>query len=236
MVLPTYNEKESVRAIILDFESQGYIDEIIVVNNNAAEGTDDEIRGTSARIVYEYRQGFGYSIQKGLKEATGDLIVICEPDGTFFAEDLVKFLAYSDDFDLVVGTRTTQDLIWEGAYMNWPLRVGNYCVAKMLQFLFNTAHLSDVGCTYRLLSAKSLKIMAPKFTVTGSCFNPEVVMLAKLLRQRSIEVPINYRKRVGKSMGTKNIFNAILLGMNMIRLILTYRIKSWFINYELYRM
>lgn len=233
VVLPTYNEKDSIHAVIREFEAQGFVDEIVVVDNNAAEGTRDEVGKTSARLVHEPRQGFGFSIQKGLREATGDLVVVCEPDGTFLGADIVKLLAYSDDFEVVLGTRTTQELIWEGAYMSWPLRVGNYAVARMMQFLFNTSYMSDVGCTYRLLSAKSLKAITPYFEVTGSCFNPEMVMLTKMFRFRTIEIPVNYKKRVGTSMGTKNMLNAVLLGFQMIALILSFRVKSWFRDYRL---
>jgi glycosyltransferase involved in cell wall biosynthesis len=226
LVFPTYNEKDSIHAAIKDFQSSGYIDEIIVVNNNAAPGTNEEVKKTTARIVYEPRQGFGFSIQKGLREATGDLIIISEPDGTFSGHDVIKLLSYSEDFDMVLGTRTTRDLIWDGAYMGLPLRLGNYFVAKLLETLFNTASLSDVGCTMRLISKTALNIIMDKFGVTGSCFNPEMVMAARVNRVRFIEIAVNYKKRVGKSMGTKNIFNAVVLGMEMIWLILTYRVKT----------
>jgi hypothetical protein len=53
---------------------------------------------------------------------------------------------------------------------------------------------------------------------------------------RTIEIPINYKERVGKSMGTKNMFNAVLLGLGMIYLILGCRVKSWFRSYELHRL
>ena len=43
VVLPTYNEKDSIRNSINDFFSSGYVDEIIVVNNNAAEGNSEEV-------------------------------------------------------------------------------------------------------------------------------------------------------------------------------------------------
>ncbi|OGR42319.1 MAG: hypothetical protein A2X35_01035 [Elusimicrobia bacterium GWA2_61_42] len=227
LVFPTYNEKDSIRAAIIDFQSAGYIDEVIVVNNNAAAGTDEEVRTTSASLVHEPRQGFGFSIQKGLREATGDLIIVAEPDGTFAGKDILKLLSYSDDFDMVLGTRTTRELIWDGAYMGWLLRMGNYAVAKMLEVLFNTAYLSDVGCTMRLISRKGLGLIADKFQVTGSCFNPEMVMLASLNGVSFIEIPVNYMKRVGRSMGTKNLFNAVLLGFGMIWLIISYRVKSW---------
>ena len=53
VVLPTYNEKDSIRACINQFEATGYVDEIVVVNNNAAPGTSDEVATTSAREIHE---------------------------------------------------------------------------------------------------------------------------------------------------------------------------------------
>ncbi|MFH0799371.1 MAG: glycosyltransferase family 2 protein, partial [Pseudomonadota bacterium] len=107
-----------------------------------------------------------------------------------------------------------------------PLRLGNYLVAKLLEILFDTASLSDVGCTMRLIKKATLGTILDKFRVTGSCFNPEMVMAARVNGVRFIEIPVNYKRRVGKSMGTKNIFNAVFLGMKMIWLILTYRVKT----------
>ena len=52
-----------------------------------------------------------------LAEADGDLVVLAEPDGTFLAKDIIKLLAYSEEVDAVLGTRTTNELIWEGANM-----------------------------------------------------------------------------------------------------------------------
>ena len=52
------------------------------------------------------------------------------------------------------------DMIWDGANMGWFLRFGNWSVAKLLQILFNTCSLTDVGCTYRLVKRRSmLKIL-----------------------------------------------------------------------------
>ena len=59
VVFPTYNEKESIRQVIEEFFATGYVDEIIVVNNNAAEGTKEEVEQTKAIQVFETRQGYG---------------------------------------------------------------------------------------------------------------------------------------------------------------------------------
>ena len=124
------------------------VDEVVVVDNNSRDRTADEAARTPARIVRETAQGYGHALRRGLREATSDLIILAEPDGTFVGRDIVKLLAYADDFDMVCGTRTTRELIWEQANMGWFLRVGNWAVAKMVQVLYGGPSLTDCGCTH----------------------------------------------------------------------------------------
>jgi glycosyltransferase involved in cell wall biosynthesis len=227
VVFPTYNEKDSIRAAIEDFFADGLIDEIVVVNNNAAEGTDEEVRRTRARLVHESRQGYGYAIWKGLAEATGDLLMIAEPDGTFSGRDAIKLLAYSDDVPVVFGTRTSREFVWEGANMGFLLKYGNWAAGKLMEFLFNTTILTDVGCSMRLLSREAYERIAPQFTVGGSAFGPQIMLLTILNRIPFVEIAVNYRKRVGKSAVTGSKVRAVFLGLEMIAMILRYRVLSW---------
>jgi len=227
VVFPTYNEKDSIRGAIEDFFANGYVDEIVVVNNNAAEGTDDEVRPTKARIVYETKQGYGYAIQKGLAEATGDLLIISEPDATFAGHDVVKLLAYSDDVPVVFGTRTQRELVWEGANMGFFLKWGNWSVGKLMEFLFNTTLLTDVGCSMRLLRRDAYERLAPQFSLGGSAFGPHLMLLTILNKIPFVEVPVNYKKRVGRSSVTGSKVKAFFLGLRMIGMILRYRVLSW---------
>ncbi len=226
VILPTYNERDSIRMVVEEFFATGYVDEVVVVNNNAVAGTDEEVRRTRAVLVHERNQGYGHSIRRGLAEATGDLLIISEPDATFFGRDTVKLLAYSDDFDVVFGTRTTREMIWEGANMEWLIRVGNVLVAKLMEFLFNTSFLSDVGCTMRLMSREGYLKIRDQFTVGGSHFGPELMMLVILNGLRFVEIPVNYGKRVGESSVTGDKVKAFWLGVRMTILILKYRVKS----------
>jgi glycosyltransferase involved in cell wall biosynthesis len=228
VIFPTYNEKDSIRAAIEDFFTCEHVDEVVVVNNNAAPGTDDEVRPTRARLVYEERQGYGHAIWKGLAEASGDLLIIAEPDGTFTGNDVYKLLAYSDDVPVVFGTRTSQQFVWEGANMGFLLKWGNWSVGKLMEFLFNTTILTDVGCSMRLLRREVYEKIAPQFTVGGSAFGPELMMLVMINGYTFTEIPVNYRQRVGQSSVTGNKFRAALLGFEMIGLILRYRLLSWF--------
>ena len=234
-MLPTYNERDSIRAAILDFAGTDVVDEILVINNNAAAGTSEEIAAavgevrsdTQIREIHEWRQGYGFAIQRGLKEAAGDYIVVSEPDGTFLGRDTFKLLAYVDDFDVVYGSRTARTFIWRGANMGMWLRWGNWCVAKLMEFLFNSTNLTDVGCTMRLIRRDALSRIERQFTIGGSAFGPEMMLLSLLHGLRVIQVPVNYLPRVGASSVTGDTRKAILLGMWMIGLVIRYRLRSW---------
>ena len=110
---------------------------------------------------------------------------------------MLKLLAYADDFDVVYGSRTAQMFIWRGANMGLFLRWGNWAVAKLMEFLFNCTNLTDVGCTMRLIHREALAGVEPDFTIGGSSFGPEMMLLTLLHGQRVIQIPVNYLQRVG---------------------------------------
>src|SRR5829696_4632566 len=199
VVLMTYAERDSIRAVIDGFFATGVVDEVVVVDNNAEPGTAEEVARTRARMVREPRQGYGHATRRGLEEATGELVVISEPDGTFLPEDIVKLLVYSNECDVVFGTRTTRELIWADANMDWFLRWGNWAVAKLIEVVFNTSHLSDVGCTYRVLRRPVAEHVARNMRVGGSHAGVEIMLLAITAGVRYVEVPVNYLPRVGVS-------------------------------------
>ena len=227
VALPTYNEKESIRACIEGFFATGVVDEVVVCNNNATPGTAEEVAATPARQVFETRQGYGWSCRRALAETRGDLVVLSEPDGSFEPADVVKLLAYSADFDVVLGSRTNTELIWTGANMGWFMKWGNWSVAKYMEFLFNTTTLTDVGCTMRLLSRDALTRIQPFFSIGGSHFGPEVMMLCIWSGANVIEIPLNYKPRVGESMVTGDRWKAFVLGLQMIGLITRFRLLTW---------
>ena len=224
VILPTYKERDSIRRVVDEFFETEHVDEVIVVNNNAVAGTSEEVAHTRAREVMESKQGYGHAIRRGLKEATGDYLVISEPDGTFMGRDITKLCAYADDFDLVLGTRTTRELIWQGANMGVFLKWGNWFVAKLAEFLFNCTILTDVGCTMRLIKRSALERIEAGFTCGGNDFGLQMTMLAILEGIRFVEVPVNYRTRVGVSAVTGSKAKAFRLGLTMIGMILRYRL------------
>jgi len=226
VVFPAYNEEAGIAAAVTDFGAVDAVDEVLVVDNNSRDKTAERATAAGARVVREARQGYGHALRRGLAEAGGEYVVLAEPDGTFMAKDVLKLLSYADDFDLVLGTRTTRELIWRGANMGWQLRWGNWVVAKLLQVLFGGPSLSDCGCTLRLVRRSAAERLLPRFTVGGAHFLPEMVCLALLEGQRLVEVPVNYRVRVGQSKITGSLTTALRVGGRMVGVILRYRFLS----------
>ncbi|MBL4848072.1 MAG: glycosyltransferase family 2 protein [Planctomycetes bacterium] len=227
VILPTYNEKDSIRSVVERFFATGLADEVIVVNNNAAPGTSEEVAGTGAREIFETRQGYGWACRRGLAEATGDILVLCEPDDTFEPNDLKKLLVYSEDFPYVLGTRTTKEFIWNGANMGHFLRWGNWAVAKQVEVLFNSSILTDVGCTFRAIHRESYLRVRDAFAIGDSHFGPHLTLLMILAGVPFTEISVHYRPRIGESMVTGSLPKAVKLGLRMISMISQTRVTSW---------
>ncbi|HVZ19769.1 MAG TPA: glycosyltransferase family 2 protein [Vicinamibacterales bacterium] len=223
VVLPAYNEEAGIHAAVVDFRSIPEIDEVIVVNNRSSDRTEDEAVRAGATLVREFdTQGYGAALTRGLRSATGDLIILAEPDGTFVARDVRKLLAYADDFDMVCGTRTTPQLIWDGANMGFALRWGNTLLAKVIEFAYGGPSLSDCGCTLRLIHRGAWARMNPYISVTRSHFLPEMVILGLRLGVRMIEVPVNYRSRKGESKITGTWKGTVTTAWRMFGLVIKY--------------
>jgi glycosyltransferase involved in cell wall biosynthesis len=231
IVFPVYNEEENIRAAIEEFSAVPFVDEIIAGDNNSKDQSATEIKKTKAKYVHEMTQGYGAALQRGMREAIGDFIVTVEPDGTFMARDLEKLFIYSEDFDVVFGTRTSRALIWSDANMKFGIRMGNWAVAKFLEYLFNGPSLTDVGCTYKLLNRQAYEKIKHKLTVNRSHFSPELMIcVLSAPGVKAIEIPVNYRPRVGESKITGKTWKAVRLGMKMILFIAKKRASAFWAN------
>jgi glycosyltransferase involved in cell wall biosynthesis len=229
VVIPTYNEADSIRAVVDGFFATGFVDEVVVVDNNALGNTKEEIEKTNARRVVESEnQGYGHALMRGLNESTGDLVVMVEADGTFDPKDIHKFLLYSEDFPIVFGTRTSRASIWSGAFMPFSVRTGNWAVAKVLEILHNGPTLTDVGCTYKLINREALENIKSLFHLSEGKgkWSPEFMIWAIKKGYDPIEIPVMFKPRVGESMYTGSVWKAAKLGFKMLPMIIKYRFKK----------
>jgi glycosyltransferase involved in cell wall biosynthesis len=200
LIIPAYNEEATIGPVIQDFRSQPVLDEILIVDNNSRDRTAEIARAHGACVIREERQGYGNALRAGMDQAIGDILILCEADGSFRASDLNKFLAYIEDAGMVIGTRTTKQMIDQGARMNFIIRMSNIAVAKFLELLWfftNETRFTDVGCTYRGLWKEVYGRIRPGLKADGPDFSPEMMAEALRCRVKIVEIPVKYFQREG---------------------------------------
>jgi glycosyltransferase involved in cell wall biosynthesis len=228
VVIPAHNEEATIAEVVEGFRRRApAVDEILVVDNNCSDRTAELARAAGARVVQEALPGYGCALRRGMDEAAGEVLVLVEADGSFRPEDALKLLVYLQDADMIVGTRTTRQLVEQGANMRQLLRWGNVAVAKgfeLLWYLSCEPRLTDVGCTYRALSREAWQQIRPHVREPGPAFSPEMMAEAMIQRLRMIEVPVHYlRRRGGESKHSAGWYKVARTATNMIRAILRKR-------------
>ena len=203
VVIPAYNEEGTIADVVRDFRSVDCVDRVIVVDNNCRDRTAELARGEGAEVIEESAPGYGCALRAGMTHAadTGaDILVVTEADGSFWGKDLWKLAYYLLDANMVLGTRTTKQMVQQGANMDAKLRWGNVAMAKILELFWYFPHeprLTDVGCTYRALWADTWRSIHPGTTEAGPSFSPEMICEAYRQGLRTIEVPVHYGARMG---------------------------------------
>jgi hypothetical protein len=234
VAITAYNDAKATEQAVRDFKAQPDVVEVIVIDNNSRDETAALAAAAGARVVRETRQGYGYACIRGLHEALNvpgaETIILTEGDGTFVASDLAKFQAYIHQADLVVGTRVVPGLVEEGSQMDHFFIWGNIFASALLRLKFwdlqflGAVRLSDLGCTYRAIRREALEKIVDQLRVGGNHFSPDMIMAALANGLSIVEIPVNFRRRIGKSKGaSQSLWQGLRVGIAMIWHILTYR-------------
>lgn len=195
IIIPVFNEASTVKKIINLVKSQplsGITKEIIVVNDGSTDGTTKIIKSIPniKKVFLPVNKGKGAAIRAGLKQATGDYVLIQDADLEYSPEDIKLLLApvFNHQAQIVYGTR------FLGPHRNmlfWHL-AGNKFLSLVTNILYNTT-LSDMEVGYKLIPSSLIKSITLKENRFG--FEPEIT--SKILKQglRIYEVPISYSGR-----------------------------------------
>jgi hypothetical protein len=223
VTLTAYNDEESIGQAVIDFVGHPLVSRVIVVDNNSRDNTAEIARAAGAVVVGEMQPGYGRCVyrcfQEALAEQEHQLIVLCEGDMTFRANDLEKLLAYIDHADIVNGTRIVEQLREYSTQLSTFMYYGNFFVGKLLELKhFGRGTFTDVGTTFKLMRRESLgrlmPILNPKINLE---FNAHFLDKALMSGERVVECPITFHPRVGVSKGG-NVSNirALHVGLRMI--------------------
>jgi glycosyltransferase involved in cell wall biosynthesis len=92
VIIPCYNEEKTIEKVIRNIPKEVF--EIIVVDNNSTDKTAEIAKKLGTKVIREKKQGYGYALQRGFKEARGDIIVTLDGDGQYPGEKINELVDY----------------------------------------------------------------------------------------------------------------------------------------------
>ena len=216
IIIPCFNELNTVKKMIDNvIELSPYENEIIVIDDFSTDGSrkilsEIEKVKLSKLILNEKNYGKGYCIKKGIKEASGDIIIIQDADLEYSPSDYKRIIdpIVHDRADVVYGSRFIGSEEKRVAFY-WHM-VGNKFLTT-LSNMFTNMNLTDMECCYKAFKSNIIKEIDLKEKRFG--FEPEIT--AKISRIPSIriyEVGISYYGRTydeGKKIGWQDGVRAI---------------------------
>lgn len=222
VVIPVYNEKDTILEVVCRVNRVPLEKEIIIVDDCSTDGTREVLQNFSHNNVkiffHERNQGKGAALRTGFRQVQGDIVIIQDADLEYNPDEYPHIIAPIRDghADAVFGSR----------FLGGPHRVhlfwhyvGNTFLTT-LSNMFTNINLTDMETCYKAFKASLLK----EFTIESNRFGIEPELTAKLarLKCRIYEVPISYCGRdyaEGKKINWKD-------GLAAIYWILYYNLKK----------
>ena len=233
VILPAYNEAQTIGSTIRALHSATPTAELWVVNNNSSDNTEDIARrvldelSAKGGVLVEPRQGKGNAVRRAFHEIDADVYVLIDADFTYPAErieDLIQPII-AGRADMVVGDRRS-----EGYYRRENKRplhnFGNRIVQSLVNRLFR-ASLVDIMSGYRAFSRMFVK--SYPILVEGFEIETDMTLHALDKKFRIIEIPIEYKDRPAGSFSKLNTLNdGARVISTIVRILRHYRPLSFF--------
>lgn len=194
VVMPVYNERETIEGMIARVLAVPMRLELIVVDDGSKDGTTEILRGLQKKhafkLFHKENGGKGSALRRGFQEVRGDLVVIQDADTEYSPEELPELieLICQGRADVVYGSR----FLGRHRVFLFTHYLGNLFLTFLTNILYNTM-LTDMETCYKAMRVEVLR----SFTLESNGFGIEPEMTAKIFKRgyRVYEVPITYDGR-----------------------------------------
>lgn len=221
VVIPAFNEEKSIAKVIKDIPST-IVSAVIVTNNNSTDNTSKIAEEAGAIVLDENRKGYGWACLKGIakaKQLGADIIVFLDGDYSDHPEQLPEVIApiLKDEADLVIGSRALGKK--EKGSLTPQQVFGNWLATRLMRIFYGVKY-TDLG-PFRAITVNGLDKLDMQDKTYG--WTIEMQIRAAQHNLRSIEVPVDYRKRIGVSKVSGTVKGTIMAGYKIIFAILKYK-------------
>lgn len=212
IVIPAYNEESSIACVIRAIPP-GVVHRVIVVDNASTDHTADEARKAGAWVIHESRRGYGSACLRGMEESRdADLVVFLDAD---FSDDpavLPLLIQPIQDgrVDLVIGSRSLGN--HEPGSFPFHARLGNGLACVLIRWFFGIV-FTDLG-PFRAIRRSSLDDLDLRDRDYG--WTVEMQVKAAIRGLRCCEIPVPYRKRIGRSKISGTVAGSIKAGIKIL--------------------
>jgi glycosyltransferase involved in cell wall biosynthesis len=216
--MPARNEEASI-GHVLDEIPRALVDSIIVVDNGSSDRTAEVARERGAIVVRVDEPGYGRACVAGIARAgNADVIVVLDADHSDYPGELPLLLApiEAGEADFVIGSRVLGGA--EPGSLPWNQRFGNRLTCRLILLLYG-ARFTDMG-PFRAIRREALEGLGMRDPTYG--WNVEMQAKAVIAGLRIREVPVHYRRRIGKSKISGTVRGTIRAGYRIIGTLLLY--------------
>ncbi len=223
VIIPAFNEEESLPKVIADIPK--FVDEIIVVNNGSSDKTEEVAKSLGVTVLNEHERGYGAACLKAIEHIKNkqiDIVVFLDGDYSDHPQemDLIVEPIINNEVDLVIGSRMLGNRE-KGAML--PQAVfGNWLSAFLIKLFWNY-NFTDLG-PFRAIKYSSL--LKLKMQDRNFGWTVEMQIKAAKLKMKCIEIPVSYRKRIGKSKVTGTIRGTVQASVKILYLIFASLIRD----------
>ncbi|MDP1546859.1 MAG: glycosyltransferase family 2 protein [Anaerolineales bacterium] len=213
VIIPVYNEVESIQTILKRVHATKLVHEIVIVDDGSMDGTRDVLKKLDGKkgvrvILHEMNQGKGAAVRTGMTAAKGDILLIQDADLEYDPRDYAELLKPIEEglADVVYGSRFLGRA--HRVTMFWHM-VANKALTLLTNLLYDTI-LTDMETGYKVFRREVIEGMV----IRANSFNFEPEFTAKILKRkyRIFEVPITFNPRdysQGKKIKLHDAFEAV---------------------------
>ena len=224
VIIPAFNEQDSIAKVIRDIPSD-WVDEIIVVNNNSSDRTADSAKIAGATVLNENKKGYGRACLKGIDYALQkktEIIVFLDGDYSDYPNQLPSIVdpILTKNMDMVIGSRALGKR--EKGSMTIPQIFGNW-LATRLMLVFYGAKFTDLG-PFRAIKVEALRRLKMSDKTYG--WTIEMQIKAAKYKLNFCEVPVDYRNRIGVSKVSGTVKGTIMAGIKIIFAVFKYKFSK----------